>query len=338
MTFYRRFMNFGILISALVGLSVINIAQEVPGPGEGGPIIAANLGSDIATLNPLLSSDGSSNTVIARLFPSLIGIDIETLNLAPDQNGAIAESWTISDDGLVYTFKLRQDLLWSDGTPITANDYKYSFDAIASGETNTALTYVLDDIEAVEVVDDFTLNITIKNAKCSALGNISFVPVVPSHIYSAQFPTFADMNESPLNLEAPGATWGPYTFGNFRPGEQVTLLADKTYTDTQAGYVIPEGFVFKNVASETLIMEQFLAGELTVANPPDDRKQEMRDLGANGEALVWEEPASTVQFIAFNSADPANPQPGLDEAGNAIDQGNHPILGDVRVRQASCTP
>lgn len=59
-------------------------------------------------------------------------------------------------------------------------------------------------------------------------------------------------------------------------------------------------------------------------------------LGTSGQAQVYESPATTVQFILFpfNLADPANPQSGLDESGKAIDQGYHPVLGDVRVRQA----
>jgi len=142
------------------------------------------------------------------------------------------------------------------------------------------------------------------------------------------------MNESDFNLQDPGATAGPWKFGNFRPGEQVTLLADQNYPDAYEGYVIPEGFVYRNVADETLIFEQFLAGDLTYVGAPDNRKDELRELGASGGAQVSEIPAASIQFIGFNLADPTNPQPGLDEEGNAIDQGHHPILGDVRVRQA----
>jgi len=324
----------------LVGVTVVSLAtaalaqDEKPAAGEGGPIIAANLGSDIKTLNPILSNDGSSAAIIARLFPVIVGVNPDTLNYDVNQRGALATKIDISEDGLTYTITLRDDWNWSDGTPITSADYKYAFDAIASGETNTALTYVLDYIESVEAPDAHTVVVTAKAPGCTVLNNISFVPVVPAHIYSERFPTFADMNESDFNLQDPGATAGIWKFGNFRPGEQVTLLADTNYPDAHDDYVIPEGYVYRNVADETLILEQFIAGDLTFAQAPAARNDDLRAMGTEGTAQVSEVPAASIQFIGLNQADPTNPQPGLDEEGNAIDQGHHPIFGDVRVRQA----
>lgn len=330
----KKFAKWLLVGTAVVCLASAAVAQDTPGAGEGGPIVAPNLGSDIKTLNPILSGDGSSSAVINRIFPSLIGVNPDTLNLDVNQRGALATKIDISEDGLTYTITLRDDWNWSDGTPITSADYKYAFDAIASGDTNTPLTYVLDYIASVEAPDEHTLVITAKNPGCTIINNISYVPVVPAHVYSKQFATYADMNESDFNLKDPGATAGVWKFGNFRPGEQVTLLADQNYPDAVEGKVIPEGFVYRNVADESLIFEQFLAGDLTYANPPDARKNEMRELGKSGGAQVFEQPATSIQFIAFNQADPKNPQPGLDDKGEAIDQGHHPIFGDVRVRQA----
>jgi peptide/nickel transport system substrate-binding protein len=89
------------------------------------------------------------------------------------------------------------------------------------------------------------------------------------------------------------------------------------------------------MADLTLEVEAFLNGDLTILpSVPDDRKDEVRQLGADGLAQLYETPAGTVRFIALNPADPTNPQPAFDEAGNVIDQGFHPILGDLRVRQA----
>lgn len=308
------------------------VAQDQPGPGEGGPIILSNLGSDIATLNPILAQDGSSQAVINRLYPTLIGADVETFNYAPGAPGSLATSWSISEDGLTYTFTLRDDWAWSDGTPITSADVKYGFDAVASGETNTALTYILDDVAAVEAPDPQTVVLTLHAPSCAALTNIGPLPVVPAHQYLELFTSFAAMNEAELTAVG-NVSAGAWTFGNVRPGEQVTLLADQSYPDATAGQVTPEGWIFKNVADQTISYEQFLAGQFTWDGAPEGREDEMRALAAQG-YQVHEYPAASLRFIALNSADPANPQDGLDESGNAIDQGHHPILGDVRVRQA----
>ncbi len=308
------------------------VAQDQPGPGEGGAIVVSNLGSDIATLNPILAQDGSSQAVINRLYPLLIGVDINTFNYAPGIPGAMVTGWSISDDGLTYTLTLRSDWAWSDGTPITSADVKYAFDAIVSGETNSALTYILDDVAAVDTPDAQTVVITLNAPSCAALNNIAALPVVPAHQYAELFPTFADMNEADLTTVG-NVSAGAFTFGNFRPGEQVTLLADQNFPDGVGGQVTPEGFIFKNVADQTISFEQFLAGQFTWDAAPEGRENEMRALADQG-YQVHEYPAGSLRFISLNSSDPANPQNGLDENGEAIDQGHHPILGDVRVRQA----
>ncbi len=336
------------LVVLLIGMVFVPAAaqEDVPGPGEGEPIIYPNLGDDIKTLNPIVSSDGSSNDVIAQIFPTFIGVDYTTYSYEPDQPGALATGWEVSEDGLAYTVTLRDDVFWSDGTPVTANDIVYSFDAIASGETDTTLGYVLTDIASVTAVDDYTLEITLNNASCDAFGNVVALPVVPAHVYSSVFAEFGDMNESDFNLSDPGASAEAWTFGNFRPGEQVTLLADPTYTDApNTGYTVPAGWVYKNVANQDLIVEQFLSGDLSlIASVPGSREEEIISLGDEGEINVGFAPASTVRFIALNGGNPENPQAAwedLDEDGiydpdeeELIEQEPHPILSDVRVRQA----
>jgi peptide/nickel transport system substrate-binding protein len=161
------------------------------------------------------------------------------------------------------------------------------------------------------------------------------IPVVPAHVYSEVFADgFASMDESEYNLN-PTASAGRFTFQNFRPGEQVTLVANQDYPDSEVGYVVPEGYIYKTVADQTVGVEQFLAGELTfLGSVPEDRQEELRALADAGEYNWTEAPATTVQFMSFNLADPTNPQNAFDENGDPIDQGVHPVLGDVAVRQA----
>ncbi|MCL4254835.1 MAG: hypothetical protein KJ043_13810, partial [Anaerolineae bacterium] len=136
---------------ALVAVMMPAAAQEeeMPEPGTGGAIVAPNIGSDIATLNPIITSDGSSSAVSARIFPGFIGIDLDTANFAPMSPGAVAADWTISEDGLVYTFTLRDDLFWSDGTPITAADMQSRYDALESGEVDSPLSNITEDVSNV---------------------------------------------------------------------------------------------------------------------------------------------------------------------------------------------
>src|SRR5438067_1347830 len=117
----RSLVIMVVLVSLLVGapaLSTLNAQGNIqdPGPGKGGPIIVPNFGTDIATLNPLLAQDGPSFDVIAQLFPGFVAADPDTNLPKPGGPGALAKSWTTSQDGLTYTFTLRNDWKWSDGT------------------------------------------------------------------------------------------------------------------------------------------------------------------------------------------------------------------------------
>src|SRR5690349_5221714 len=138
--FYVLFVAVFLLIAMVV---VPIIAQEGTGesdfvtdvgPGEGAPIIGTYFGGDPATMNPILVQDGTSADVVRFLFPALIGTDAETGLPAQNHPRGLVETWDISEDGTVFTFHLRQDRVWSDGTPVTANDVVYAYNVIMSGE------------------------------------------------------------------------------------------------------------------------------------------------------------------------------------------------------------
>jgi peptide/nickel transport system substrate-binding protein len=327
----------GVTMALFLVLSLPAMAQdtELPGPGEGGPIIAPNFGADIATLNPFLSDDGPSNTIIGRIYPGFIGVDDDLGNFAPGAPGGLVTDWTASEDGLTYTFTMRDDWTWSDGTPITAADVVYSWTVLEDEAVNLSGSFIStrDAIESVTAVDDYTIEMTFATPDCTAINNAGGLPIVPAHIWQEQFPNNADMNESQFNLTAPVSA-NAWQFLDFAPGEQVTLIAEPTYPDAIEGYVIPEGWIFKNVADQTVQVEQFLAGQLTTMGAPSNRQQELLDMVNAGELQGYESQRANVRFIGYNLADPNNPQPGLDEEGNPIDQGLHPVLSDVRVRQA----
>jgi peptide/nickel transport system substrate-binding protein len=241
----------------------------------------------------------------------------------------------VSEDGLTYTFTINPDWNWSDGTPITANDWIYAYEAIKSGETTTPRTVALPVIESVEAPDDHTLVIHLNSAACNALDLLNDIQPLPAHAIEAQINgDYSLIDDMDFNMN-PTVTAGPFKFASFSSGNQVALAADQNYPYTENGFVSPEGFIYKNVPDTNVALEQFLAGEVNVfINTPPERYQEMRDLAAQGEIQVFQSLVNDYYWIAFNSANPDNPQNGTDEDGNIIEQDPHPILGDVRVRQA----
>jgi peptide/nickel transport system substrate-binding protein len=329
-----RILLVGVLSVLLLALAIPVTAQDAE-PGSGDPLILPNFGAEPTTFNPFLSNDGPSNTIASRIYPAFLGTDSDIGYFAPGAPGAIVADWEVSEDGLTYTFTLRDDFVWSDGTPITSADIAYAWEVIQDEtvENGGNMIDVRDKVASIETPDESTVVVTFNDPNCNSLDIVAVIPVVPSHVWREEFPTNSDMNGSDYNL-APEVTGDRYTFLNYRPGEQTTLVANPDYPDAYAGEVIPEGFIYKQVADQTVQTEQFLAGQLTYTAVPSARQQELLDRSKAGEFQYWESTRANMRFVALNTANPANPQPGLDENGEPIPQEPHPILGDVRVRQA----
>lgn len=333
----RSFFTLMMWVFAFVLLAIPVMAQDdaPPGPGEGAPVVEGNFGGDIATTNVILVNDGSSEDVTDMLFPTFIDVDPDSGFPAPGVANSLATDWTFSDDGKVMTITIRDDRMWSDGTPITSEDIKYAYEAVSSGVVDTPLASALGSIESIETPDATTVVITFTEANnCNAVVDAANIPVVPAHHYREVYPTFEDMTtENPANLD-PQVSSGPFKFSNFRPGEQVTLLASENYPDTEFGYTVPQGWVYKTLADQLVWTEQFLAGDITWLQVPEDRVAEFEERAAAGEFTMHLTPSTGWMVLLFNQADAANPQPGLDEDGNVVEQAPHPIFGDLRVRQA----
>jgi peptide/nickel transport system substrate-binding protein len=337
-----RKIFFVALAMALLVAPILAVAQE---PGSGGPVIEGNFGgsANMGTLNPLRANDSAANRITALMFPQLVGANLKTGTFAMHTDdgattGILGVSYEVSEDGTVYTFKMREDAVWSDGTPITATDVKFSFDAIASNLIEAPLFGYYNYIEGnevgikeVKVIDDYTLEFTYGQASCNALGLGGFL-VVPSHAFgydgSADF-DFSVMVDHEFDLN-PTPVYGPFQLANFIPGEAIGLVPVENWGE---GAVVPSGYVYRDVPDQTVLVEQFLAGETNfIEAPPVGRRADIRtdpDVQVRdfAEGTQWD-------YISLNQADPNNPQPGRDADGNHIDQGHHPLFGDVRVRRA----
>lgn len=320
-----KFFLIGMML-VLTGALVIPVAAQEA--GQGGIVIEGNFGGDIASLNPIIASDTASRRIISLIFPALLGVNADTATLEAGLPGGIAESYEISEDGTVYTFNLRGDVAWNDGTPITSADFVYSWTAITTPGVETPLAFLTDSIASVEAPDAQTLVVTFTSADCTALSNASSIYPLPSHIMPADP---LELNDGDFNFN-PSVSYGPFRFGEFVPGERVTAVAEPTWTENDLGFTVPAGFIYKNVPDQTVLFEQFVAGETNfIDGPAVARRAELRE---NADVQGYDFPGNAWDYLALNYADPSNPQNATDADGNRIEQGNHPLFGDVRVREA----
>ena len=159
-------------------------------------------------------------------------------NFVPQPNAC--ESWTTSDDGLTWTFKLPQDKVWSDGEPITANDYVFTLQRFARPDYDFEWYYAMADIvnwnEVVtgevppeqlgaKVVDDYTFSVTTNRPIPYLIKIFTDLWVVPQHIVKDRLADGAWALDPKTAVSA-----GPYKIESYERGKQVVMVANDKYT------------------------------------------------------------------------------------------------------------
>ena len=163
------------------------------------------------------------------------------------------------------------------------------------------------------------------------LGYAAVLGPVPSHVLPADLSQFMDSPE----MVNPTVTQGLFNFVGQIPAEQIALSANPNWFEAPDDGVHLAGYILRSVPDQTMALEQFLVGETNLIDEPTAaRRAELRQSAQDRLLQVYEYTGSRWTYFALNYADPSNPRDGLDADGNPVDQGHHPILGDVRVRQA----
>ncbi len=317
------------LVAVIAALALV-LVIPAGAQGGGGIIVVSTFGSGPVNFNPVTSSTATEQDVMSLLYPALVGVDPEEGVIKPNVPGGVAESWEISEDGLTYTFKLREGFSWSDGVPLTARDFEFTWDAIASGETESPLVFLTDSIVDMVATDDYTLEVTFTQATCEAVFDAGIQPL-PAHIFEGQ--PFSAVNDNLFNTPDSVAV-GPYRLAS-QIADQQTALVPATHPNPD-GLPLNDGWVQRIYGSQTVELEAFLAGETSsLAFIPPDRRAEVIAAAEAGRLDYFTySPGNAWDYMNFNLADPNNPMGAYDEDGNLVEQPPHPIFADVRVRQA----
>ena len=198
-------------------------------PLEGGRFV--RLFVDPPTLDPHLTTDATSATIIVEVFGGLVTIDAN-LDVVPD----LAEGWDISADGRVYTFRIRPDATFHDGKPVTAEDVRWSLERVTNPltEAPNVDSYLGDivgvdeklagdalTISGVRVINERTIEITIDRPKSYFLAKLTY-------------PTAFVLDRE--NIEANPKNWfrkpngtGPFRMTEYKVGETLILSRNEGY-------------------------------------------------------------------------------------------------------------
>ena len=307
-----------LLAALLVLLIVLAVPLSTVLGQDSDTIIIRGFGN-LVTYNPALSSDGASTQAFALLFP----LPFETDRFTGEPLPGIT-SYEISDDSLTYTFTIRDDAVWSDGTPITSADMKFVIEAVQTEEVASVWETNVASIESVNIIDDKTYEIVLKNVNCAALTDLGGIRFLPSHRFAADF---SDFNDSPFN-QNPDISGGPYILEEWTPDEFQRFRANPSYWRGEP----PIPFLVNRVIGEQAqAILSIQSGEIDYTYFQGDLFEQIADRSN----LQWEiYPQFSVNFMSLNWADPSNPQPSFDENGNPVAQTPHPLFSDVNVRKA----
>lgn len=259
MTLHRRWLAAGGANSrAIVAAAALLLAAACGGSepkGAPGAPVAAGGTLRIPLINdpifdPVIAPDLGSILPNKLLFPGLVRPD-EQLQPTPD----LAESWTISDDGLHATFKLRPGVQWHDGAPFSAEDVKFTFDAILDLSSGSRLRSDFAAVERVVIEDSLTVRFDFHAPFAPFLTLLGYnAGILPKHLLQGHPLTDA----VDFNRRTPVGT-GPFKLVDVKPGASVTLERNPSYYGSAPKL---DRVVFKVVPDLNAQVAQLRAGEL----------------------------------------------------------------------------
>lgn len=231
----------------------------------GGTLRVASMGEP-ASLDPHKVSGTWENYVVGDMF-----VGLTTENPKAEPIPGVAESWTVSEDGKTYTFKLRK-CTWSDGTPMTSHDFVFSMQRILDPETAAeyaSLLYIIEGAEAinkgeakletlsVKAVDDQTLEIKLTGPAPYFLALLTHYTAypVPKHVIEKVGKEWTKPENMVVN--------GPYKLVEWIPNTHVKLTKNDKYWD--AGSLALDDLTFYTQEDRAAVQKRFRAGEIDVA-------------------------------------------------------------------------
>ncbi len=264
----------------------------------GGKILSVQIGPDPETIDPALNSAVDGGNMLLHNFECLLLVGQDG-TLQPGQ----AESWETSEDGLTWTFHLREGLKWSDGSDLTANDFVYSWKRVcdpmvAAPYADTVLSMVEGfdaaiggDLDALQVVaaDDRTLVVTL-SSPCSYFGSL------------AAFATLSPVQQA--TVEANGDAWavspetyisnGAFYVSEWVPGSYILMSKNPYYWDADS--IKLDGIKFNLIEDPNASYSAYQTGEVLMIK--DVPTEEIPSLTGNSEFYV--EPIIGTYYINLN--------------------------------------
>ena len=233
-------------------------------------------GTEPASLDPHIATGVPEHHIMSSVMEGLVLKDRKSLEPRP----GVAESWTISDDGRIYTFKLRDDARWSNGDPHIANDYVWSWWRALQPALGNQYAYMLFPIKnakryydretedfgdvGVKALDQRTLQVTLTNPTPYFLQLLDHYSLFPVHQATIEKFGKADQRGTRWSYEGNLVSNGPFKLDEWKINRHITVTRNLHYWDNDN--VALNGIVFKPVENTVTEERMFRAGQLHVTS------------------------------------------------------------------------
>jgi peptide/nickel transport system substrate-binding protein len=284
-------------------------ASATEKPQQGGRIIEGTI-SDIATMQPVLVNDTSSGRITTLIYDTILIQDPKTGEPTPRM-----ATFSISPDSLTYTFEIKANVNWSDGKPVIAQDWLTGLMAVGK----SAKTVRKSNFQDIQGFNDFkdakattitgvTIDAanpkkwTVKMAKVSCPAIIQLIGyTLPTQVFGKYVTATSKPEDIDTAVEntAPTVASGPFTFKEWRKGDQVILAKNATYWQSSPNV---DEYVYKVVANQTAITNGLKAGELTFGSI---QAKDLADVQTVDSVKITKYQNLGYTFIGWNTSSPS---------------------------------
>jgi peptide/nickel transport system substrate-binding protein len=285
MTRIRAALASLLMAAALVLPGMPSATAQVPNE-----VLVVGQIAEPASLDPAVSTATNDFRILINLYEGLVRYKPGTLEVEP----ALAENWTISDDGLTYEFRLREGVTFHDGTPFDAAAVKFNFDRMldeehpAAGTGPFPLAFFFSAVGKVEAVDPRTVRFTLKEPYAPFLSNLAYptgLMVSPSAVTERG----KEFGRNPVGT-------GPFRFVEWQGNRQVTIERNPDYWGEPAKL---QAVVFRPITDPNTRAAEMLAGGIDVmAEVPPDAITQFQGVD---DFKVYEQAGPHLWFLILNT-------------------------------------
>src|SRR6185295_9876680 len=227
-------------------------------PRRGGTAVTGWVAEPGGVNELIVPSSQVTNELLFRIYGHLMEEQADFEEHPPTLKPQLAKSWEFSDGHKTLTFHLREDAVWSDGVPITAEDVRWTWQAQTNPEVAWDSVDAKRFITAVEVVDPHTVRMRFSQVSAKQLLAANEGVILPKHVWE-KLP-FAQWRQGGEWFRAHAVVSGPFVIASWEPGQQLVLRRNDRYYEKELPYL--DRVVMRFVADQASLLAQLLNGEV----------------------------------------------------------------------------